>query len=81
MCQTNGDGGIQVYAFACVPETWYKNSGIDFSSPEARRQVIDPLYSDWDLVAKQLVFRSGAQTAARPLYTLPMNLTWQQNPR
>ena len=80
MARTNSDC-IQIYAFACISEDWHTNNGIDFSAPEARRQVIDALYSDWDPTCKRLVLESDVETNARPLYTLPVDFEWAHNPR
>jgi len=81
MCQTNGDGGIQVYAFARLPESWYAESGINFTKPEARSQIVERLYADWEPQAKQLVLESDMETFGRPLYMLPVGFKWPHNPR
>jgi hypothetical protein len=80
MAQTNSNG-IQVYAFACIPELWHTTSGIDFTAPEAKKQVTEALYSDWELEAKSLVLESDTETCARPLYMLPVDFEWQHNPQ
>ena len=81
MCQMNGDGGTQVYAFARLPESWYAESGINFTKPEARSQIVERLYADWEPQAKQLVLESDMETFGRSLYMLPVGFKWPHNPR
>jgi 2-polyprenyl-6-methoxyphenol hydroxylase-like FAD-dependent oxidoreductase len=80
MAQTNSNG-IQIYAFARIPEEWHTSSGINFTAPAAKQQVIDALYSDWEITAKRLVLESDIETSARPLYMLPVDFEWTHNPR
>lgn len=37
MCQRNGDGSVQLYAFSQLPIDWSSACGIDFTHPDARR--------------------------------------------
>ncbi|PVI00660.1 FAD/NAD(P)-binding domain-containing protein [Periconia macrospinosa] len=78
MAQTNSDG-IQIYAFARIPEAWHTESGVDLTAPEAKQYVIDTLYSDWETTCKRLVLESDMETKARPLYMLPVDFEWPQN--
>ncbi|KAF2243914.1 hypothetical protein BU26DRAFT_569806 [Trematosphaeria pertusa] len=80
MAQTNSNG-IQIYAFARIPEAWHTSSGIDSTTPKAKQQVIDAPYSDWDSTAKWLVLESDTEANARPPYMLPVDFEWPHNPR
>ncbi|CAI6288147.1 unnamed protein product [Periconia digitata] len=80
MAQTNSNG-IQIYAFARIPEAWHTDGGIDLTAPEAKQHVIDALYPDWETTCQRLVLESDIETKARPLYMLPVDFEWSHNPR
>ncbi|KAI1660485.1 FAD/NAD(P)-binding domain-containing protein [Daldinia decipiens] len=81
MCQRNGDGTVQLYAFARVPVDWFSASGIDPTHPDARRQVVDALYPEYSDLQKALVLDSDPDTVGRQLYMLPVGFQWSHNPR
>lgn len=81
MCQRNGDGAIQVYAFARLPVDWFPNCGIDFDHPDARRQIIDDLFPEYTSLQKSLVLDSDPDTVGRQLFMLPVGFDWPHNPR
>ncbi|KAH6657934.1 hypothetical protein BKA67DRAFT_635417 [Truncatella angustata] len=81
MCQRNGDGSIQVYAFARLPSDWYSACGIDFTHPDARKQVVDALFPEYNSLQKSLVLDSHPDTVGRQLYMLPVGFQWPHNPR
>ncbi|KAF2756231.1 FAD/NAD(P)-binding domain-containing protein [Pseudovirgaria hyperparasitica] len=81
MCQRNGDGGIQAYAFARLPETWYQTCGISFTDQTARKAVADALFADFSENLQSLILESDDDTVGRPLYQLPVDFTWSNNPR
>lgn len=81
MCQRNGDGAIQLYAFARRPIEWFSDSGIDFAAPSARKQVIDSLFSEYSDLQKGLVLDSDPDTVGRQLYMLPVGFQWEHNSR
>lgn len=81
MCQRNGDGGVQLYAFARLPESWFSSCGIRFDGPDARRQVIDALYPEYSALQQSLVLDSDPDTVGRQLYMLPVGFQWPHHPR
>ncbi|KAI1458189.1 FAD/NAD(P)-binding domain-containing protein [Annulohypoxylon moriforme] len=81
LCQRNGDGSIQLYAFARLPNQWFDTCGIDFTHPNARQEVIDTLYPEYTLLQKSLVLNSDPDTVGRRLYMLPVGFQWPHNPR
>ncbi|KAK6952759.1 hypothetical protein Daesc_005053 [Daldinia eschscholtzii] len=81
MCQRNGDGTVQLYAFARVPVDWFSTSGIDPTLPDARRKVVDALFPEYSDLQKSLVLDSDPDTVGRLLYMLPVGYQWPHNPR
>lgn len=81
LCQRNADGAVQLYAFARMPSDWFSTCGIDFTHPNARREVIDTLFSEYSSLQKSLVLNSDLDTVGRQLYMLPVGYQWPHNPR
>ncbi|KAI0121840.1 FAD/NAD(P)-binding domain-containing protein [Daldinia grandis] len=81
LCQRNGDGTVQLYAFARIPVGWFSASGIDPAHPDARKQIVDALYSEYSDLQKTLVLDSDPDTVGRQLYMLPVGFQWSHNPR
>jgi hypothetical protein len=81
MCQRNGDGAIQLYAFSRLPIEWLSSCGIDFAHPDARRHVVDALYPEFTALQKSLILDSDPDTVGRQLYMLPVGFQWLHNPR
>ncbi|KAF1949862.1 FAD/NAD(P)-binding domain-containing protein [Byssothecium circinans] len=81
MCQRNGDGAIQLYAFARLPQDWFSSCGISFGHPNARKDVVDSLYPEYGNLQKSLVLDSDPDTIERRLYMLPVGFQWEHNPR
>jgi hypothetical protein len=78
--QTSGEGGMLSYAMIRVPETWGKDSGIDWESPLAIQQVVDGYYSDWAPELKDLLLNGEDPIILRPLYMLPIGIEWNPRP-
>ncbi|KAI1208211.1 FAD/NAD(P)-binding domain-containing protein [Annulohypoxylon truncatum] len=81
LCQRNSDGTVQVYAFARLPNDWLTACGIDFTHPNARREVIDSLFSEYTPLQKSLVLNGDPDTVGRRLHMLPVGFEWTHNPR
>ncbi|KAF2686348.1 FAD/NAD(P)-binding domain-containing protein [Lentithecium fluviatile CBS 122367] len=81
MCQRNGDGAVQLYAFARLPKEWFSNCGIVFDDPSARKRIVDALYPEFSALQKSLVLDSDPNTVARQLYMLPVGFQWRHNSR
>jgi hypothetical protein len=81
MCQRNGDGAVQLYAFARLPQSWFSSCGFRFEEHHAKRQVIDALYSEYSALQQSLVLESDPDTVGRQLYMLPVGFQWAHNPR
>ncbi|KAI5922719.1 FAD/NAD(P)-binding domain-containing protein [Camillea tinctor] len=81
MCQRNSDGAIQLYAFARLPKDWFSTCGIDFTHPNARREVTNMLFPEYTPLQKSIVLNSDPDTIGRQLYMLPVGFQWSHNPR
>ncbi|KAH8722620.1 hypothetical protein GQ44DRAFT_751365 [Phaeosphaeriaceae sp. PMI808] len=81
MCQRNGDGAVQLYAFARLPKDWFSSCKINFDHPEAREEIIASLYPEYSDLQKSLVLNSDPDTIGRQLYMLPVGFQWKHNPR
>ncbi|KAI0888101.1 FAD/NAD(P)-binding domain-containing protein [Annulohypoxylon maeteangense] len=81
LCQRNGDGSVQLYAFARLPNEWFSTCGIDFTHPRARQEVVDALFPEYTALQKSLVLNSDPDTVGRQLYMLPVGFQWTHNPR
>lgn len=81
LAQRNGNGNIRVYAFLRVPETWYKDCGIDWTLSEpAKRELINGYFEDWDQGAKDLILKADPEVIPRPMYMLPVGFKWAPRP-
>jgi 2-polyprenyl-6-methoxyphenol hydroxylase-like FAD-dependent oxidoreductase len=74
--QPRGDGGLTFYAASLYPETWVKNSGIDFNNPEEVLAYLIDHYADWDPVFFTL-FEACKHFTLRPLNYFPMDEKWE----
>jgi len=81
MCQRNSDGTIQLYAFARLPKEWFSSCGIKFGHLNARREVVDALFSEYSALQQSLVLDSEPDTIERQLYMLPVGFEWPHNHR
>ena len=78
LAQRNGDGCVRLYAFLRAPQGWVKDCGIDWTQPEqAKKEMIDRYYGDWDQEAKDLVLKSDPGVIVRSMYMLPIGLKWE----
>lgn len=81
LAQRNGDGTIRVYAFMRNTETWQKDCGIDFTQIQGCKEaVVDRYFGDWDQGAKDLVLKSDPEVLVRPMWMLPIGLSWEARP-
>ncbi|KAJ5083929.1 hypothetical protein NUU61_008508 [Penicillium alfredii] len=74
--QQQGDGSLNVYAFAVRPEDWYNQATFDKNDIQAIRQATLEEFSGWD--SRLLDFVRHAQDAVyRSLYMLPVGWSWK----
>jgi len=81
MCQRNGDNSIRAYAAVRQPETWVKDCGIDWSTPDdARKELIGRYFADCGEDLKRVIRESNDQLIPRPLWMLPLGMKWESSP-
>ncbi|RAL62680.1 hypothetical protein DID88_004523 [Monilinia fructigena] len=81
ICQRNGYDGIRVYAGLRQPESWIKDSGIDWKDPiEARKQLTERYFEDVHDNMKRLIFEASDSLIIRSLHMLPVGFTWSSRP-
>lgn len=82
MAQRNGDGSVRVYAFVRRPEEEYSDlAGEIATNPTSVKQkMLDRFYSDWHEEAQSLVLNADDEIYVRPMYMLPVGLTWESKP-
>ncbi|KAM3066961.1 hypothetical protein ACMFMG_007105 [Clarireedia jacksonii] len=81
ICQRNGYDGIRAYASVRQPETWIKDSGIDWENHEvARKQLTEGYYSDCHEDLKRVIAEASDGLTVRALYMLPVGFRWSTRP-
>ncbi|QSZ36197.1 hypothetical protein DSL72_007322 [Monilinia vaccinii-corymbosi] len=81
ICQRNGYDGIRVYAGLRQPESWIKDSGIDWEDPtKARKQLTEQYFGDVHENLKRLVFEASDSLFIRSLHMLPVGFKWSSRP-
>ncbi|PQE29564.1 monooxygenase fad-binding protein [Rutstroemia sp. NJR-2017a BBW] len=81
ICQRNGEDGIRAYASVRQPETWIKDSGIDWENNElARKQLIERYYSDCHEDLKRVIAEASDGLTVRTLHMLPVGFRWSPRP-
>ncbi|KAA8565489.1 hypothetical protein MFRU_006g00700 [Monilinia fructicola] len=81
ICQRNGYDGIRVYAGLRKPESWVKDSGIDWKDPiEARKQLTERYFGDVHDNLKRLIFEASDSLLVRSLHMLPTGFKWSSRP-
>ncbi|MFF3373892.1 FAD-dependent oxidoreductase [Streptomyces sp. NPDC002680] len=79
--QRNGDGRIRTYiAFRCDEDWLTTASGIPFGRPAQAREAIRGHFADWAPQLQELILRSDDVILPRPIYMLPIGLTWLPTP-
>ncbi|MEU8639532.1 NAD(P)/FAD-dependent oxidoreductase [Amycolatopsis sp. NPDC048633] len=77
-----GHGGDTI-ALGCgfrVPEDWVSAGGIDWESPPAAREALLSRFEDWAPSLTDLIRDCDDTIWPRPIYALPIGLTWDGVP-
>ncbi|MFS8199459.1 FAD-dependent oxidoreductase [Streptomyces sp. CWNU-52B] len=72
------DGRVRGYVALNKPEGWMRS--IDFSDPSAGLRRLAAEFDGWSPLLTALVTRSDAEPWLRPIYALPVGLTWERVP-
>ena len=79
--QRNGDGRVRIgLSFYNTPEGWLATSGIPFDDPAAARARLIELLDGWHPRFTALIAACDDTVVPRPMFTLPIGLTWQSKP-
>jgi 2-polyprenyl-6-methoxyphenol hydroxylase-like FAD-dependent oxidoreductase len=75
-----GDGSLSFYTGCKTPETWGRDSGIDFSDATEVQTWFRQEFSGWADTWDEL-FENGQTTCVvRPQYCMPLTQTWEAQP-
>ncbi|KAK5127016.1 hypothetical protein LTR85_008375 [Meristemomyces frigidus] len=81
MAQRNGNDSIRVYACVRQPEMWREDCGIDWSDHDAAREaVVAGYFANCSDDLKSVVLESRDELILRPMYMLPVGITWPSRP-
>ncbi|MET9862373.1 NAD(P)/FAD-dependent oxidoreductase [Streptomyces smyrnaeus] len=72
------DGHVRGYAALNKPEEWMRS--IDFGDPSAGLRHVAGEFDGWSPLLTALVTQSDAEPWLRPIYALPVGLTWDRVP-
>jgi 2-polyprenyl-6-methoxyphenol hydroxylase-like FAD-dependent oxidoreductase len=79
--QRNGDGRVRIgVSFYNTAEDWLATSGIPFDNPAAARARLIDLLDGWHPRFIALIAACDDTVVARPMFTLPIGLTWPTRP-
>ncbi len=79
--QRNGGGSIRTYACVQQPETWIRDSGIDWSQQAtARNELVQRYFNTCGVEIKRIILECRDELVPRPLYMLPVGIRWDAHP-
>lgn len=73
-----GDGHVRGYVALNKPEEWMRS--IDFADPSAGLRQVAAEFDGWSPLLTAFVTDSDAEPWLRPIYALPVGLTWDRVP-
>lgn len=80
MAQRNGDGRIRIDVVLRVAEDWFATHRALFDQPDRARLMVAEQFTGWHPQLQDLILACDDTVAPRPLYMLPIGLTWQSRP-
>ena len=80
IAQRNGNAHIRVYAALRVPEDWFKQGGLDLSSPANTRRDLIEQFPDWAPSLLDMIYRCNDTILPRQLHALPIGHRWETRP-
>ena len=80
LVQRQGNGSIRVYCVGIRPEHWYEENEDKFKEPKDLRAFLLEEFKDWAPEVKKLIECSSDDMNPRPLYMLPVGLSWPSRP-
>lgn len=80
LTQRNGDGSLRTYAIGPQPESWIKDTKLDFNNTEAIRAALAKEFTAWSPELTRIIqdfdIEKGDSITSRSLYMLPVGLSW-----
>ena len=74
----DADGRVRGYVALTEPEEWMRS--IDFSDPSAGLRQVSDEFDGWSPLLTAFVTGSDAEPWLRPIYALPVGLSWHRVP-
>jgi 2-polyprenyl-6-methoxyphenol hydroxylase-like FAD-dependent oxidoreductase len=75
-----GDGSLQFYTGCKTAESWWRDSGIDFTDKAQVLAWFTAGFSGWDPVWLELFAHAEPRFAPRPMYYMPLDQQWEALP-
>ncbi|MBH8558279.1 FAD-dependent oxidoreductase [Hymenobacter negativus] len=75
-----GDGSLTFYTGCKMPETWARDSGIDFADAAEVRAWFRQGFAGWDEIWQELFASETTRCVPRPQYCMPLDQTWPAQP-
>ncbi|MBF9142089.1 FAD-dependent oxidoreductase [Hymenobacter properus] len=75
-----GDGSLTFYTGCKMPETWARDSGIDFADAAEVRAWFRQEFAGWDKIWEELFASETTRCVPRPQYCMPLDQTWPAQP-
>lgn len=80
IAQRNGDGSVHLYIMWQKPESWLKDTGVDWSDSETAKRFLLGQFCDWNAEQKALIEALDSDLVPRCLFMLPTDFTWDAKP-
>lgn len=77
---SKGDGSLVFYAGLNKDESWFKNSGIDFTQAAEVHTWFKDTFADWDPLWFELFEKAEPHFTVRPQYCMPLDQSWEALP-
>jgi 2-polyprenyl-6-methoxyphenol hydroxylase-like FAD-dependent oxidoreductase len=75
-----GDGSLQFYTGCKTAESWWRESGIDFTDKAHVLAWFGAEFSGWDSVWQELFENAEPRFIPRPMYYMPLDQQWEALP-
>ena len=75
-----GDGSLQFYTGCKTTESWWRESGVDFTDKAQVRAWFAAEFSGWDPIWLELFTNAEPRFIPRPMYYMPLDQQWEALP-
>jgi 2-polyprenyl-6-methoxyphenol hydroxylase-like FAD-dependent oxidoreductase len=77
---SKGDGSLAFYVGFKAPESWARNSGLDFHNAAQMQAWFRQEFAGWASLWEELFAAGSAPCVPRPQYCMPLTQTWAAQP-